>query len=238
MLLDIVYNSRVDEGRVGESPRLFETEDEDTRGRRLNYNIGIAKTFFSLEWDEDITCGAGISWVHLNSSKERSSGLGDADEKQDDGSQDRSVNAELDRVEDRNEDACKPDEEFQRRDEPEGVHLGWRRDEIGDGVNDDGGKTGEGDIEESVGETVQGDDDDDSGDPTSCRGSHTALGLEGRAREGTGSGQCGEEGSDRVRHSDGNQFLVGVDLVTVDATEGLGDGNMLQKQNDGGDEQF
>lgn len=194
--------------------------------------------------------------MHLNSSKERSSGLGDADEKQDDGSQDRSVNAELDRVEDRNEDACKPDEEFQRRDEPEGVHLGWRRDEIGDGVNDDGGKTGEGDIEESVGETVQGDDDDDSGDPTSCRGSHTALGLEGRAREGTGSGQCGEEGSDRVRHSDGceelsvlmlkkkrtsrrtNQFLVGVDLVTVDATEGLGDGNMLQKQNDGGDEQF
>ena len=43
VLLDVVYDGRVDEGRVGECPRLFETEDEDTRCGCLYDDIGIAK---------------------------------------------------------------------------------------------------------------------------------------------------------------------------------------------------
>ena len=198
----------------------------------------LQRTMLGLEWNEDITTGFAIRWVHLDASKECSSWFGDADEEQEDGGQDRGVDTVLDGRENGHEDACSPDDEFKRRDEPERIDLAWRGDEIGDGVDNDGGKTGEGDEEESVGETIEGDDDDDSSDPTSGWGPDTALGLESGAREGSGSGQCGEDRSDGVCHSDGDKLLVGVDLVTVDTTKGLGDGDVFQKQDEGCNEQL
>lgn len=202
ILLDIIDQDRVDKRRVGECPRFFETEDEDTRGRGLYDDIGIAKSVLDLEWNVHIADCVAISWANFDASKELSSGFGNTDQEQEDRSQNGSVNAEFDRGEDRDENACSPDEKLQWRDEPEGVNLARGCDEIGDGVDDNGGKAGKWDEEESIRETVEGDDDDDSGDPTCCRSSDTALGFESGAREGTSSGDGGEERSDSVRHSD------------------------------------
>lgn len=81
--------------------------------------------------------------------------------------------------------------------------MTWRSDEIGYGVDDNGGETSIGDVEESICETVEGDDNDDSGEPTSCWSSDTALGFESGTREGTGGGISTEAGSDGIGDADG-----------------------------------
>lgn len=78
-------------------------------------------------------------------------------------------------------------------------------------------------------------DDTDSGPPTGGRRSDSRLGLEGRTREGS-SGRVGrEERTDRVGDSDGDELLVGVDLVPVEPTERLGDGNVFEQEDDSRD---
>lgn len=62
-------------------------------------------------------------------------------------------------------------------------------------------------------------DDTDSGPPTSGRSSDSRLGLEGRSRKRSGGRVGREERSDRVGDSDGDELLVGVDLVPVEPTE-------------------
>lgn len=69
------------------------------------------------------------------------------------------------------------------------------------------------------GQTVECDDDDDGGQDAGSGGTDARLGLECRARERARGGVCAEYGTDGVGHTDGDQLLVGVDLVPVDPSE-------------------
>lgn len=86
-------------------------------------------------------------------------------------------------------------------------------------MNDDCGKAGGGDPVERVCQTIESDDDTDSCENTSDRGPDTRLGFECRTREGTGGGIGIEARPDSISNTDGNQFLIGVDLVTVDTSK-------------------
>jgi hypothetical protein len=214
------------------------------------------RTVLRLERNKDFTALLIIDRVDTDTTQEFTSRPGNTDQEQEDGSSDRRIDTILDSAEHGNEDGSEPDEEFEGVDAPKGVHLGRWGDEVSDGVDDDGRETGERDEEESIRQTVEGDDDDDTGDPTSSWSTDTALGLEGGAREGSGGGVGTKDGSDSVGNSDGckqvnkgtsiffpsrlkltNQLLVGVDLVSVNTTERLGDGNVLEEQDEGRDEQ-
>lgn len=106
---------------------------------------------------------------------------------------------------------------------------------------------------EGAGESIESDDDNDPDDESSERRANTGLGLDGGAGERPSGGVRAEEGSDRVRNTDCDELLVGIDLVVVDAAETcgegrvsqlsaqtkkkrtFGDGNVLQEENDGRD---
>lgn len=91
---------------------------------------------------------------------------------------------------------------------------------------------------ESTRQRVQGDDDDDTGRNTRRRGPHTGLGLERRSRERPSGRVRVEECSQSVVDTDRDQLLVRVDLVPVESTERLGNGNVLKQEDDDGDGKF
>jgi len=157
--------------------------------------------------------------VYFDLAEERASGAGDAQKEEDEGSDDDGVYTDFDGGEDNDEDTGQPNEKFQRRDSPIGVNLRWGSYEIGDGVNDDCGKASGGDPVESVRQAIESDNDTDGGEDTSDRGPDTGLGFECRTREGTSSRVGTETCSDSVGDTDGDQLLVGVDLITVDASK-------------------
>ena len=82
---------------------------------------------------------------------------------------------------------------------------------------DDCGKASSGDPEESVRQAIESDNNTNGGEDTSNRGPDTRLGFERRTREGTGGRVGTEARSDGVGDTDGDQFLVGVNLITVNA---------------------
>lgn len=100
------------------------------------------------------------------------------------------------------------------------TYLRRCRNQVSNGVHDDRGETGGGDPVESIGQTVESDDDYDGRDDTSGRCAHTGLGFEGGAREGSSCRVGAEARADGVSDTNGDELLVWVDLVPVEATEG------------------
>ena len=154
--------------------------------------------------------------MYLDLTQERAARAGDAQKEEDEGSDDDGVYADFDGGEDDDEHTGQPDDEFQRSGPPVGVNLGRGSYEISDGVNDDCGKGGGGDPEESVGQAIESDNDADGGEDTSERGPDTRLGFECRPRKGAGGRIGTEAGSDSVGDTNSDQLLVGIDLITVD----------------------
>ena len=157
--------------------------------------------------------------MYLDFTEERATGAGDAQKEEGEGSDDDGVYTDFDGGENDDEDTGQPNNKFQRGDSPIGVNLSRGSYEIGNGVNDDCGKASAGDPEESVRQAIESDDDTYGGEDASDGGPDTRLGLECRTREGT-SGRVGTEaGSDGVGDTDGDQLLVGVNLITVSTSE-------------------
>ena len=157
--------------------------------------------------------------MYFDLAKELATGVGDAQEEEEEGSDDDSVYTDFYGGEDDDEDTGQPNEKFQRRDSPIGINLRWGSHEIGDGVNDDCGKAGVRDPEESVRQAIESDDDTDGSEDTSDRGPDTRFGLECRTREGTSSRVGTEAGSDCIGDTNCDQLLVGVDLITIQASK-------------------
>lgn len=130
--------------------------------------------------------------------------MGDADEKEQKGEGERRIDAVFNGGKDRYKHANGPNAEFEWRDLPESVNLTWRCNEVCDSVNDDSREASSGDEEERVGEAVKSNDDDNSGDPTSGRRSHSTFGFKSRSREGTGCRIGTEDGSDGIRNANGD----------------------------------
>lgn len=55
--------------------------------------------------------------------------------------------------------------------------MAWLRDEVSDGVDDDGGDTGGGNPVEGGGETIESDENTDGGENAGERSTDTTLGL-------------------------------------------------------------
>jgi hypothetical protein len=75
------------------------------------------------------------------------------------------------------------------------------------------------DPEEGLGQPVERDEDDDSGYYSRGGRTHSTFGLDGGTGKRSGGGIGIETGPDGVGHADGDEFLVRVDLVVVDAAE-------------------
>lgn len=78
--------------------------------------------------------------------------------------------------------------------------------------------------EEGIGQGVEGKNDQSTGENTSNGSAHTRLGLDGGTREGSGSGIGVEQGTNAVGDTDGDEFLVRVDLVAVQTSESWREG--------------
>lgn len=105
-------------------------------------------------------------------------------------------------------------------------------------MDDDSGETGIRDIPEDLGEGVEREQDNDGGNDTSKGGAHTGLGLDGSTGEGSGGRVGAEEGPEQVGDTDGDELLRGIDDIVVDATKGLGDGDVLDEHDDDGGRQL
>lgn len=254
----VVHQGGVNDRRVWVQITFFEAIQDNARGRRDDVQIWIDDVGAWVIGYVDLS-GLGL-WLalcmYLDLAQEGAARAGYAQKEEDKGSDDDGVYTDLDGGENDDEDTGPPDDAFQRGDSPEGINLGWGSYEISDGVDDDCRKGWSGDPEESVCQAIESDNDTDGGEDTSERGPDTRLGFECRAGEGTGSGVGTEARPDGVGDTDSNQLLVGVDLVSVDTSkrwweskqrtsaegrtkgEGkrtFGDGDVLEKQDDGGD---
>lgn len=142
------------------------------------------------------------------------------------------VNAILNGGENRHDHTNKEDNGIQGGDSPELVNRVGRGDQITNTVNDNTGKGRFRDVKENSCECVDGDEDEDCCNATSERSSHTSFGLDGGSRKRSGSGIATQERTQQVGDTNGNHFLRGIDSVVVDTTEGLGNGNVLDQEND------
>jgi hypothetical protein len=109
-----------------------------------------------------------------------------------------------------------------------------RSDDISDSVDDDTSKTSVGDVEENGSQGVKSKQDNDSSNDTGEGSADTSLGLDGSSREGSGGGVGTQERTEKVANTDGDELLRRVDDIVVDTAEGLGDGNVLNQDNDDG----
>ena len=105
--------------------------------------------------------------------------------------------------------------------------------QVADSMDDDGTQGGLGDVVEGRGEAVDGQKHTCASEHTGKGRLDTALGLEGSSREGSCCWVRVEERSHQVGHSDGDELLIWVDLVVVDAAEGLCDRDVLQDEHNG-----
>lgn len=97
-------------------------------------------------------------------------------------------------------------------------------------MDDDRRETSRRNPEERGGQAVESDDDYDRGEDAGSGSAHARFGLQSRTREGTGSGVCTENSADSVCDTDGDEFLIRVDLVAVHTTEGYIDGPSTERQ--------
>lgn len=102
-------------------------------------------------------------------------------------------------------------------------------------MNDQRRQSRTGDPVECRSDGVECDDDDDTGRNTSGRSSYTRFGLQRRSRERTSRWVGSEQCTESVVDSNSDELLVGVDLVSVESTERLGNGDVFEQEDDGGD---
>ena len=145
------------------------------------------------------------------------------------------VDAVLDVGEDGQQHAGEEDDHLERGHAPEVVHLPRRREEVADGVDDDGRQARRGDEEEDRGEGVQGQQHDDRREDAGEGRPYARLGLDGCAGEGSGRGVSAEKRAEDVGEADGDELLRWVDDVVVYPAKRLGDGDVLDDQHDDGD---
>lgn len=150
----------------------------------------------------------------------------------------RSADGDIDTIlnvgEDSDEDTSKEDDDLMGSNTPELEDGLGRGDDITDGVDNDGGESRVGNVEEEGCQGIECEQDDNGSDDTSKRGADTSLGLDGSTGERS-SGRVGaQERSQDVGNSNGDELLRRVDNVVVNATERLGDGNVLDKHDDDG----
>lgn len=99
-------------------------------------------------------------------------------------------------------------------------------------MDDDRGERGVRDVEEDGRQRVDCQQHDEGGNDPGERSSHPGFGLDGRPGERACSRIRSKKRAQQVRHPNGYHFLRGVDGVVVDAPKGLGNGDMLNEQND------
>jgi len=94
------------------------------------------------------------------------------------------------------------------------------------------GETGVGDPIERAGESVQGQNDDETGVYSRERSAYAGHRLDCRTRERPGCRIRIEECSDQVCYADGREFLPRDDLVIIDPAERFRDSDMFEEEND------
>lgn len=216
--LDVVDERVVEQRDVRVQRTLLEAVHDDARRGRLDAYGRVQDAGALGEGYEHLADG-GLLRVERDTAEEVPAGVRDAHEEQRERRADRGVDTVLDCREHGDEYRSEPDDELEGGHAPEGEHLAGRGDEIGDGVDDDGGETRARDPEEGGGEAVERDDNDDGSEDTRSRGTDTGLRLERGAGEGAGGGVGTEDRADGIRDTDGDELLVGVDLVAVQTTE-------------------
>ena len=181
---------------------------------------------------EKSICAYGVSGcgVDVDLAEELAWALGDAEEQDDERRENGHVDAILNVGEDGDKDTGKEDDDLERGALPEFEDFLWRGDQIADGMDDHGREGRVGDEEEDRGQGVESQQDDDGCEDTGERCPHASLGLDGCAGEAAGGRVSAEEGTEEVGEAESDQFLGWVDDVVVDATEGLGDGNVFDNQ--------
>ena len=157
--------------------------------------------------------------VNLDAAEEAALGLENAEEKDSKGQADCAVNAVLDGGEDGHENTDEENEDFEGRNEPELIDSVGGRDEITDSMDNDGGEGGVWDIVENGRQSIDGQQNHDSGDNTGEGSAHTGLRLNSGTTERACSGVSTKEGAQHVGNTDGHHFLGWVDGVVVDTTE-------------------
>jgi len=170
----------------------------------------------------------------VHSTEEPAWALGDAEEQEGTRGADSHVDAIFDRGKDGDEDTGKEDDKLERRGLPVLVDFARGRNEITDGVDDDGRKTGGRDVEEDGRQGVQRQKDDDSGEDTSEGRPDTGLRLDRSPGERAGGRVPAEERPEDVGETNGDEFLGRVDDVVVDAAKGLGNGDVLNQEDQNG----
>jgi hypothetical protein len=234
---------------VGVVEALGESVDEDTRVRSANNDLwvgavsvverkeaGSQRTLTLI--DRARACSAvadvGLHGSNANNTEEATASLEETEHNNGSRHGDRGVDTVLDRAEDGNKNTGEEDDNLDGRDAPELVDDLGRSDDISDSVDDDTGKTCIRDVEEDGSKGVESKQDDNSSNDTSEGSSDTSLGLDGSSGERSSSGVSSKEGTEKVADTNGDEFLRGVDNVVVDTTERLGDGDVLNQDNDDG----
>ena len=116
-----------------------------------------------INGQEQVAGFVGVQRLYANLAQEITMGARDAIEQDTTREPNGAVDAVLNRAEDGDDNANEEDEHLQRVDAPETVDDVGRGDEVTDGMDDDGGQGGRGDVKEDGGEGVDGQQDDDGG---------------------------------------------------------------------------
>ncbi|KAI3489073.1 hypothetical protein L1887_46831 [Cichorium endivia] len=222
--------------RIGKG--LFEAVDEHAGRGRLDVDRRVAHAVLVVERHKHVAVGErdgrlvgrGGTVVNTHDAEPSTAGAGNADEQQRKRSSHRHVHTRLGAREDGGNHCTHKDDQLERVDQPELVRHRERHHQVRYGVDDDGRQNRVGDPVECAAERVDGDEHQDTGEPTGKRGAHARLGLDGRSRKRTRSRISAEARTDEVGDADGNELLVGVDLVVVEAAERLCDGDVLEQQ--------
>jgi hypothetical protein len=196
--------------------------------------VGLV-TEFILAKGRAVLNSAPRNGLRVDPAEESAGALGDTEEEKSSRRGDGGVDAVLDVCKNGDEDARKEDDKLQRGGLPVLEDFPRRSDEVADSVDDNGAETGGRDVKENRGQRVQRQKNNDGGEDAGQGCPNSSLGLDSSARERPRSRIPAEKGSENVGKSEGDELLGRVNNVIVDATEGLGNRNVLnQKNEDGG----
>lgn len=243
-------------GSVGVVEALSEAIDENTRVGGSDNDLGVgtiavverqeasAQGSLVLIVDRDLLgngvrarCAVvevGLHGADTDNTEEAALGLEKSEDDNGKGDADGGVDSVLDAGEDGNEDTSEEDGHLKGRDAPELVNDLGRGDDISDSVDDDSGESCVGNVEEDSSQSVESQQHNNSSNDTSEGSADTSLCLDGSSGEGSSGGVGTEEGTEQVGDTNGDELLRRVDDVVVDTAEGLGDGDVLNQDDDDG----
>lgn len=240
---------------VGVVETLGEAVDEDTGVGRSDNDLGVgavavvngqeAGTERALVLVDGNLLGGGagasaavvnvgLHGADANNTEEAALGLEQTEDDNSKRNADGGVDTVLNGAEDGDENTSEEDDHLNRSNAPELVDDLGGSDDISDSVDDDGREGSVGDVEEDSSQGIEGKEHNDGGDDTSEGSADTSLGLDSSSREGASGRVSTEEGSEQVGDTNSDKLLRGVDDVVVDTAEGLGDGDVLNQDNDDG----